>query len=181
MQYYVVSDELYHHGILGMKWGVRRYQNEDGSYTRAGMARYNKSMDRYTDAKAHLKSVRQRRKSGTATSRDVSVAKRATKEAKRKLNRDYDQLALDKKADRGRRLNSAGVSILSNTFQSRQKQAKIFVAGSLVSMGAIAFDDPALASIIEAGTVAAMAMVNAKTYKENSDIRAHYNHRRPKD
>lgn len=33
-------DYLQHHGILGMKWGVRRYQNEDGSLTSAGKKRY---------------------------------------------------------------------------------------------------------------------------------------------
>lgn len=32
--------ELYHHGILGQKWGVRRFQNADGSLTSAGRLRY---------------------------------------------------------------------------------------------------------------------------------------------
>ena len=35
------SDELYHYGIQGQKWGVRRFQNEDGSYTSEGLKRRN--------------------------------------------------------------------------------------------------------------------------------------------
>ena len=33
-------NELYHHGEKGMKWGVRRYQNPDGSLTSKGKQRY---------------------------------------------------------------------------------------------------------------------------------------------
>lgn len=36
----VQHSELYHHGIKGMKWGVRRYQNEDGSLTPEGRKHY---------------------------------------------------------------------------------------------------------------------------------------------
>lgn len=34
------TNELYHHGIIGQKWGVRRYQNEDGTLTEIGKKRY---------------------------------------------------------------------------------------------------------------------------------------------
>lgn len=37
--------ELYHHGIKGQKWGIRRFRNEDGSLTSAGRSRYN---DKYS-------------------------------------------------------------------------------------------------------------------------------------
>lgn len=38
--FYEQQDFLMHHGILGQKWGIRRYQNKDGSLTDAGRKRY---------------------------------------------------------------------------------------------------------------------------------------------
>lgn len=40
------SDYLEHHGIKGQKWGLRRYQNLDGSYTDAGKKRYSRQLEK---------------------------------------------------------------------------------------------------------------------------------------
>ena len=38
-------DYLVHYGIFGQKWGVRRYQNEDGTLTEEGKERYNQKLE----------------------------------------------------------------------------------------------------------------------------------------
>ena len=43
--------ELAHYGIKGMKWGVRRYQNKDGSYTSAGLKRRRQTSSDYEETK----------------------------------------------------------------------------------------------------------------------------------
>ena len=48
---FISETELCHHGIKGMKWGVRRYQNEDGTLTPAGKKRLEKADQKWAKKK----------------------------------------------------------------------------------------------------------------------------------
>ena len=108
---------LSHHGILGQKWGIRRYQNPDGTLTPEGKARYGE-MENIKNSPLSKKSERLQRKVSSAESDEKrskysqaltkSRAKDQTKELKR-------QIRYDKKADRGNALikkydNDAGTA-----------------------------------------------------------------------
>jgi len=77
--FWAPSDYLMHHGILGQKWGVRRYQNADGTLTAAGKKRYG-TVENYEKAKAAASAKKENRKKA----REERKAKRAKAREERK-------------------------------------------------------------------------------------------------
>ena len=82
--YALYPDELYHYGKLGMHWGVRNYQNKDGSLTALGRIHYGVK-DFYDGPKMeHLKSQMAR---GWATANDPEFLGRRMADVKASLGR----------------------------------------------------------------------------------------------
>lgn len=118
------NNTLQHHGVKGMKWGVRRYQNYDGSLTAAGMKRFNKSLDDYEKADARYKKAKADHKAAKKADNysDVAIkkgeltnAKLNRKLKKAQLEKDYNHLKQDKLADQGKKLYASGKTITGNS------------------------------------------------------------------
>lgn len=198
------QNELRHYGVIGMKWGVRRYQKKDGTYTRAGVERYKKAESQYKEA--HKKRVKAandhniatyRGKIDTTASRkeqlrqhralrkesynNYRIARKDEKNAKLALDRSYHQLKNDAKADRGAERYRNGETIAARKAAVRT----IGAAGLAIGTGG-AFVD-AVTGPGRSRTADAMKLMGASLIgsswlgelgimKGNSEMRAYYGH-----
>lgn len=88
----VSDDELYHYGVKGQKWGVRRYQNKDGTLTSAGKKRLAKELKKdYENNSGRLSEESKRKLSDTIERSVTTDDKRRLFAARRKWEADADK------------------------------------------------------------------------------------------
>lgn len=179
MNYYGYSflreEDLMHHGIKGMKWGVRRFQNEDGSLTSAGRKRY-------SGKNGELRRIQE-----STSGRSKSFLMR--KMGGRKINADYETRLARGKAlsDQGRTIKGAVGRAFGRDIQNSIRLGALSIGAALAVGGATGLTmlkGGDVGSVIENGrniankvlSVAGPALITAsaiRTYQDISDIKTY--------
>lgn len=189
------EDDIVHYGVQGMKWGVRRYQNKDGSYTKEGLARFKKSSDVYDTQKAKYKEAK--------ASGNKSLArqyKNNMKIAKNNMKRNYKQLKQDARADKGKQLYKEGYRARETKGLKKAATVAASAAGFAYALHSRGINVGVHAKIgnkylsttsaqtvmalglVAAGTSAAYAVGNTFLYgPKNKQLSAYYGHSRSED
>ena len=122
------NNELMHHGILGMKWGVRRYQNKDGSLTPAGKRRVQtgeigKTSDSaVSSTSSHKRSVK-----------EMSDSELRDKISRLELEKRYKDLSKSSERAKTSKGRAFVMDVLERSGKNIATQAVTYAMGSMVN------------------------------------------------
>lgn len=155
------ADELYHHGIKGQKWGVRRYQNEDGSLTAKGKQRYGTKENFEKQYPEDVKKNMKKTKAGIdAGAHYIGKAKEAVKESRHKANKKAMTDAESKARKDAYKMTDAELRDAVNRLNMEERYIQVMREREYVAVGKSKVEkymDYTLTALSVAGTALSIA------------------------